>query len=189
MLKSQVIQNQDIQGGAIFDQDHRYRYLLWRTWELAAPRLAFVMLNPSTADAHTNDPTIRRCISFAQSWGYGSLEVVNLFARMATHPRQLQQVTDPVGVECDRHLIGAISRADRVILAWGKGGSLYQRDRSVLQLLTHHRANHCVVPPLYCLGVTQNGQPRHPLYLRRNTQLSPFPLSIPDFCNKTSFCS
>jgi hypothetical protein len=165
------IQSKGMQGGAIFDATRRYRYSLWRSWEPTAPRLVFVMLNPSTADAHQNDATIRRCIHFAQAWGYGSLEVVNLFALMATCPRQLQQVSDPVGGECDRHLLLAVSQAEQIIVAWGNGGRLHQRDRRVLALLAAHNPSLL----LYCLGVNQGGQPRHPLYLRRETQPLPFP--------------
>ncbi|TMF61888.1 MAG: DUF1643 domain-containing protein, partial [Chloroflexi bacterium] len=66
--------------GATFSADRRYRYRLWRRWDGARPVVAFVMLNPSTADARRDDPTIRRCIGFAKSWGFGGVEVVNLFA-------------------------------------------------------------------------------------------------------------
>jgi hypothetical protein len=128
------------------------------------------MLNPSTADAYTNDATIRRCIGFAQAWGYGSLEVVNLFALMATRPQQLQQVCDPIGVDCDRHLLVAVSRAAGIVIAWGNWGRLHQRDRSVLDLLAAQTSP----ASLYCLGTNQGGQPRHPLYLNRDTDLIPF---------------
>lgn len=151
-----------MQGGACFDATGAYRYLLWRQWQDGLPRLVFIMLNPSRADAEVNDPTIRRCIGYAQSWGYGSLEVVNLFALMATHPGLLGQAKDPVGAECDEYILQAVKHADRVVLAWGNWGKLYGRDQAVLNLLLPY--------PLYCLGCNQSGQPRHPLYLKRTLQ-------------------
>jgi len=118
------------------------------------------MLNPSRADAVVDDPTIRRCIGFARDWGYGGLEVVNLFAYRAVHPTDLARSPDPVGEENDRYLASLHQRVERVILAWGNWGTLHGRDRAVLSLLTETKR-------FYCLGVTRSGQPRHPLYLKR----------------------
>ena len=145
--------------GAIFDPTGAYRYSLWRQWDTRQPRLAFVMLNPSTADTETDDATIRRCVKFARTWKFGALEVVNLFAFRATQPQILKQVVDPVGVECDRYLLAAADQAQQIVVAWGNGGRLHQRDQIVLDLLASHKA-------IYCLGMSQAGQPRHPLYLR-----------------------
>jgi hypothetical protein len=158
-------------AGAIFNPTQTYRYSLWRVWEEAAPRIGFVMLNPSTADASYNDPTIRRCIGLAQAWGYGALKVVNLFAYCTTQPIALRQNPDPIGQENDRHLLEAASWADKVVVAWGNWGSLYERDRTVLGLLTPGRS-------LYCLGINQSGQPRHPLYVSRYTLPIQFPAQI-----------
>ncbi len=97
--------------GADFDGTGAYRYSLWREWDSRRPIVAFVMLNPSTADAAKDDPTIRRCASFARSWGYGSLEVVNLFAYRASEPKRLRQTPDPIGPANDDYLVDA---ADRV---------------------------------------------------------------------------
>jgi hypothetical protein len=163
-----------MQGDAIFDTTRRYRYSLWRCWQVEAPRLAVVMLNPSTADAQTNDATIRRCLSFAQAWGYGSLEVVNLFALMSTRPQQLKRAAHPIGVDCDRYLRLAAAQADQIVIAWGNWGTWQHRDRTVLQLLrTHSRPEQ-----IYCLGVNRDGQPCHPLYLPRTTRPVPFRCSI-----------
>jgi hypothetical protein len=155
--------------GACFDPTGTYRYSLWRSWAGGA-RLVFIMLNPSTADAHRNDPTIHRCIRLAQRWGYGSLEVVNLFAYRTPDPRNLKKIPDPIGPENDAYLCMAAARAERVLLAWGNWGSLHQRDCQVLNLL----------PPetdLCCLGVNRTGQPRHPLYV--SCQSVPQPWSPP----------
>jgi hypothetical protein len=153
-------------SGACFDSTGTYRYSLWRSWNENGSRLAFIMLNPSTADDQINDATIRRCISFAESWGYGSLEVVNLFALRTPYPQRLREVPDPVGDECDFHILAAVERAKQTIVAWGNWGSLHQRDRAVLELLSHLK--------VHCLGWNQSGQPRHPLYLKRDVRPVPY---------------
>lgn len=126
------------------------------------PRVAFVMLNPSTADAEVNDPTIRRCIGFARDWGYGSIEVVNLFSYRATRPQQLKQASDPVGERTNEFIVAASDRAELLVLAWGNWGTLLNRDCEVLELLGDR--------PAYCLERNRSGQPRHPLYASRQTQ-------------------
>jgi hypothetical protein len=149
-------------NGAIFDVTQTYRYVLWRSWS-NDPKIGFVMLNPNRADANLNDPTIRRCIGFAQAWGYGGLEVVNLFAYRAKTPQLLKQAGDPIGKENDRYLITLPERVEKIVFAWGNWGSLWDRDRAVIQLFTQQT--------VYCLGTTQAGQPCHPLYLRSDTEL------------------
>ncbi|MBC7971764.1 MAG: DUF1643 domain-containing protein [Verrucomicrobia bacterium] len=156
-----------MQTGAEFDATGRYRYLLWRSWDEQAARVGFVMLNPSRADAVVNDPTIRRCLGFARSWGYGALEVVNLFAYCTAQPTELRQVADPIGRENDRYLANLVQRVDHIILAWGNGGCLQSRDRAVMALWGDRAS-------IYCLGTTRLGQPKHPLYLRRDVPPSPW---------------
>ena len=148
---------------AHFSDCRRYRYLLTR--ELSGRRgpLLFVGLNPSTADETQNDPTIRRCIGFAESWGHSRLIVANLFAYRATHPKDLKTVRHPIGVENDRVLLRESREAQTVLLGWGVHGVYRNRHEEVLDLLSEH--------PLYCLGVTKAGHPRHPLYLRSDTPL------------------
>ena len=144
--------------GATIDATGCYRYSLWREWDANEPRVAFVLLNPSTADAQRDDPTVCRCIGLAQAWGCGSLEVVNLFAYRATNPRVLREVADPVGPENDRYLLAAAHRAQKIVLAWGARGDLHGRDRVILGLLAGGGE-------LDCLGTTRCGRPRHPLYV------------------------
>ncbi len=108
----------DGRSSAVLSPDGVYRYQLVREWDRARPRVAFLMLNPSTADATQNDPTIRKCIAFARSWGCGSLEVVNLFAFRATDPRELGRCgarVDPVGAENDGYILAAARRASVVV--------------------------------------------------------------------------
>lgn len=146
-----------------------YRYCLWRTVNPAARprRLLFVMLNPSTADAEVDDPTLRRCMGFASLWGYRSLEVCNLFAYRATDPKILARVAAPVGPDNDVHLIAAAARAESIVAAWGTRGALRERAREVVALLTRTRS-------LLCLGLTRDGTPRHPLYVRSDAERQPF---------------
>ena len=150
-----------VTGGALFSRDRRYRYRLWRSWDPDGARVAFVMLNPSTADDRRDDPTIRRCVGFARSWGFGSLDVVNLFGYRATFPADLVRAPDPVGQENARHVRAALRGADLVVLAWGRRAT----DSVLLSL-----------PRAHCLGLTRTGQPRHPLYVRGETR----PVSVRD---------
>ncbi|MEM8722907.1 MAG: DUF1643 domain-containing protein [Cyanobacteria bacterium P01_G01_bin.39] len=146
-----------MQSGAVITGS--YRYLLWREWNTTSKTISFIMLNPSRADATLNDPTITRCINFAKSWGYGKLEVVNLFAYRTSKPSLLKQATEPIGKNNDRFILESVEKSDKVILAWGNHGTWQKQDLYTLELLKNH--NH-----LYSLGITKKGCPRHPLYLR-----------------------
>ena len=149
-------------GGAAFSRDGRYRYRLWRRWDRSRPAIAFCMLNLSTADARRDDPTIRRCIGFARDWGYGGVEVVNIFALRATDPRALRSARDPVGPRNDAFMLRAAARSP-VVIAWGIHGALRDRGSTVLRLFGP-RAR------LLALGRTRSGAPRHPLHLRRDVE-------------------
>ena len=128
----------------------------------------FVMLNPSTADAWRDDPTIARCKGFAERWGYARLEVVNLFALRATHPADLKRLArthDVIGPRNDAVLRRACRRADRVVAAWGAHGDLLGRADEVRAMLPH--------VPWQCLGTTKDGHPRHPGRIPNATRLVP----------------
>ena len=127
--------------------------------------LNIVGLNPSTADALKNDPTIRRCIGFARDNGYGSLFVTNLFAYRATHPRDLFAATDPVGPDNDPWLKEISGRSDTLLLAWGNHGQFRERDQMVSDLLQNG----------FCLGINQTGTPKHPLYVKKDQAFLPYP--------------
>lgn len=140
-----------------------YRYDLRRVWTGDMCRLVnFVMLNPSTADALDDDPTIRRCIGFAKSWGFGGLVVTNLYAFRATEPADLWKADDPIGPDNDGHVRRWASTANLVVMAWGNHGTFGGRGSAVMRLL---REGGC--RPAY-LKITGNGQPGHPLYLPSN---------------------
>ena len=149
---------------AVFSSCGRYRYGLSRVWDERKPVLLFIMLNPSTADAEQDDPTIRRCIAFAKSWGYGGLLAGNLFGLRATDPSLLYENSDVVGEENDKHLIQMAALCKRVVFAWGNHGILHERGIAVKSLF----------PKAWCIGKNKNGQPRHPLYLSADSKLIRF---------------
>lgn len=150
-----------LESGAVFSPCDRYRYSLWRIWDVSRPKLLVIGLNPSTADATQNDPTIRRCIGFAQSWGYGRVTVTNLFALRSPYPKALRQAQDPVGPETDAWIERLAAASDTCFVAWGNHGQFLGRDRSVGQALAMSGR------PLVCLKRTKQGQPAHPLYLKK----------------------
>lgn len=149
--------------GAILSACGRYRYTLTREWNKRLPTLTYIMLNPSTADATLDDPTIRRCIGFARGRGFGGIQALNLFAFRATDPRQMKAALDPVGPDNDAHIIaaltGAAATSSPVIAAWGVHGAYNGRDDEV-----HKLSRDCGVN-LMCLGSTKGNHPRHPLYV------------------------
>lgn len=147
---------------ATISKDGKYRYLLGRRVSDSPSRLLFIMLNPSTADATRNDPTIRRCMGFAQQWGFGLLQVANLFAYRTASPAELRSASDPVGADNQATLHSAMQDACLTVLAWGNHGAYMNRSAAVVDLalsatLPHH------------LGMTMKGQPKHPLYLPKTT--------------------
>jgi len=144
--------------GAVISKDQKYRYRLWRIWDEAKPLIVFVGLNPSTADAEVDDPTIRKCINYAAQWGYGGLYMLNLFAYRATDPKDLLAAIDPIGPQNNRHITNVIKVTDKTILAWGNLGKHKQRAAAVMQFFNSP----------YCLKVNQSGSPSHPLYLRKS---------------------
>lgn len=156
------------QGDADISDCGTYRYSLLRLWGAMGGTVLYVMLNPSTADADQDDPTIRSCIRIAKSHGYGSLEVVNLFAYRATNPRELLRASDPVGPENEVAIERAARRCDTVICAWGAHKMAAAQGRRYSQILRRWH------PVLRCLGVTKDGAPRHPLYVRTDAQLQEF---------------
>jgi hypothetical protein len=153
-----------VKGSALFSSCRRYRYLLTRRWA-PGPTALWIMLNPSTADAQRDDPTIRRCIGFSRRWGFGSMHAVNLFALRSTDPGALLEVRDPVGPDTDRHICAQARSADRVIAAWGAFPLGQARGAELLDRLP---------VPIHSLGRTASGAPRHPLYLRATARPRPF---------------
>lgn len=162
----------DDPSSAVLSPDGRYRYRLRRMWASDLPHVLFVMLNPSTADASIDDPTIRRCMSFARTWHHGGIEVVNLFAYRTHDPDELDLIRtldgggDIVGPDNDRHVGEALSDplVGTVVVAWGAHMLARIRGRNMYRLILAHDHR-----PM-CLGITKKGDPTHPLYVRQDTE-------------------
>lgn len=176
-----------------FSSDRCYRYTLWREWSMNKCKVCggsgqirndqstqgwddcqycqdpesfvqFIGLNPSTADETLDDPTIRRCKAFAQSWGYGAMCMTNIFAWRDTDPNVMKKVSKPIGEDNEKWLAEIASHAGIVIAAWGKHGKHMYRANAVKLL----------IPGLHCLRKNKDGSPEHPLYLPG--YLKPIPL-------------
>ncbi len=163
--------NADVSPGgqeadAVLSRCRRYRFALWRRWG-SEPQVLFVMLNPSTADARHDDPTIRRCIRFARAWGFGSLAVGNLFAFRSTSPAALRRAVDPVGPGNDEWMVRLHEESSLTVAAWGNHGQLLGRSDVVGGLLSD----------LHILGLTKTREPRHPLYVQASAEPIPWPRS------------
>lgn len=156
---------------AAFSPDRNHRYALFRRWG-HGPTLCWVMLNPSTASAFTDDPTIRRCRSFSQRAGFGGLVVVNLFSLRSTDPMKLWRHKDPIGPLGDQFIQSQACTRTSIIAAWGSHGARNGRGQRVADMLTDAGV------ALYCLGTTANGQPKHPLYVKGDTQLVPYRVGV-----------
>jgi len=151
-----------VEATACFSPDRAYRYRLTRTWNPTMRRCLFVMLNPSTADAFVVDPTIWRCIAFAKREGCGSLDVVNLFALRSPDPSVLYQHPDPVGPDNEHQIAYAIHGANLIICGWGAHASKLAETVANPEPWVREcaEAEH---KPLWCLGFTADGSPKHPL--------------------------
>lgn len=156
----------------LFSSCRRYRYTLWRQWDMQHDLVAsqggsaydrtdqFLMviaLNPSTADETHDDPTVRRCIDYAQRWGFGGLCMTNLFGWRDTLPSRMKAAAEPVGVGNDVAIESVAAEAGLVLAAWGRHGTWLDRDKRVREL----------VGSMQCLGTNKDGTPKHPLYLSK----------------------
>jgi len=158
--------------GAIFDPDRTVRYWLWRCWDPGKRFLVFIGLNPSTADEKENDPTVERMERRAREYGYGGLIVVNIFSYRATDPEDMKDSAeagiDVIGEHNDFAIQSAASLAGIIVCGWGADGGYLGRSKEVQKLLEGHGEL------LTHLGLTKNGNPKHPLYLSYKTKPMPW---------------
>ena len=145
---------------AVFSDCEKYRYTLYRMWNTTEQQIIFVGLNPSTADERIDDPTIRRCRCFAESWGYGSMIMLNLFAYRSTDPRNLKKCNNPIG-DYNLSFLKEYIRKYKTIACYGNGGNYLNRHKEFLKEYRGH---------LYAIKILKNGMPSHPLYLKKNLQ-------------------
>lgn len=155
---------------AVLSSCGAFRYWLERHWDAALPRMCIVMLNPSTADAEQDDPTIKRCVEIAKHNLYGAIEVVNLFAFRATDPKDLRKAGWPTGSwENNDHIAKTASRCAVTVCAWGGGAKTTTRPDEVLSNLRRLGVR------TKAFAITPHGHPQHPLYVPIETVLVDFP--------------
>lgn len=159
-----ALRTQGIKRTAEFSPCGQYRYSLTRVWDETAPRACWIGVNPSTADADRDDPTICREMAFSRSWGFGSLEKVNLFPFITSDPRILRksgEIACLLGNDASAPIRAAALRSGFVVCAWGDSGGVFARRRAlhVLELLEWLKPQ----PHLKCLGLTKAGMPKHSL--------------------------
>lgn len=150
-------------SGAIISNCEKYRYHLWRIWNDSKNTCTFIMLNPSTANAYENDNTIRRCIKFAMRENCGAISIINLFAYRSPYPEDLKLTEDPIGPLNDKYIIDILNEnKGPVIAAWGAKGTYLNRNNDVSKMINKK---------IYCLSITNDGHPGHPLYLKSDSPL------------------
>lgn len=155
-IKRQIgLSDSEIMRSALISDDGIYRYSLDRVWNPYASVLTFIMLNPSTADALVDDPTIRRCMGFAKRDGFGGIRVLNLYAFRATNPKDMFRALDPIG-PLNNQQFTEFDMNSGVVAAWGANAKP-DRIAQVMKLLQG--------APVWHLDLTKAGQPKHPLYL------------------------
>lgn len=162
-------------GGAVFSPDRLYRYRLWRTWNSTRGRCVFVGVNPSKAAERDDDHTIRKCVGFALRWGFGTIDMVNLFAWCDTDQRGLLTAPEPVGLETDCRILQAFDTASRIVFAWGGGKTaavrriIAERVRAEQEMLFHYQPQ----VERGTLGPCDGWFPKHPLMLPYATSFVP----------------
>lgn len=158
----------------------KYRYTLWREVNPEAKGIvAFICLNPSTADETQDDPTVRRCMRFTKDWGYRWFCMLNVFAFRATDPKDMKAVDDPKGPENLAYIQEIVRMADVIVAAWGVHGNWRDGDKLVQAAMTGYMGSsyESGQPDIQmkCLGKTKHGHPKHPLYLKADSKLIDYP--------------
>lgn len=163
-----VVTEGNVDSWAIFSADGVYRYLLGRQWDPDSAWLVVGMLNPSSAGAFRNDPTIRRLLGFARRDGYGGLLVWNAMAMIATNPHDLLKADDPAGPRNPEAIRVAMSPVlARCVVGWGR-----PRNKAMVRAINRAEIEARSQRPLWRFGdPTKDGWPRHPLYLRAETPI------------------
>lgn len=158
----------DAPSTAVYSDCETYRYSLTRIWDPDGQKVMFVMLNPSTATEVQNDPTIERCERRARTLGFGGFRATNIFAIRATDPRVMRAAKDPEGPENEAAILSGAEWADQIICAWGTHGA--HRDQGPCI----ENALRATGQPLFHLGLSKHGHPKHPLYIAYSQQPQPW---------------
>ena len=159
-----LFQREEIVRSARISEDGVYRYWLRRIWDDDLAVCCFIMLNPSTADAMTDDATIRSCIRLAKVHGFGGIHVVNLFALRSTNQKRLAIHPDPAGPENTRWIDNALLECSKIICAWGT--NCYGFNTNTIRIDAMRFGQR-----LYCFARNKDGSPKHPLYLPNTAKM------------------
>ena len=160
---------------AVFSPCRKWRYHLQQVWDDTKPNLMWMMLNPSTADETKNDPTVERCEQRARMWGFGGVEVYNIFSYRATDPEDMKSHADPIGPDNDSWVVtfAKKSRETTAIIGWGNHGGHLNRGKQVLDIIEAHNG------VVKALKVNASGHPKHPLYVGYKQLAEPFTWNPP----------
>ncbi len=145
-----------IHSSAEFSPCRKYRYTLKRVWDESKPMVQFIGLNPSTANENENDATVRRCINFAASWGYGGMFMTNIFSYVSTNPDDLKTSGENTNKN-DAALIETAAQCTLVVFAWGASFKQHQERMNEVKKM---------FPGASCIKISKTGEPCHPLYLK-----------------------
>ena len=153
--------------GAIFSEDKKYRYSLWRIWEPSMEKVAFLMINPSTANINEDDATTQRCIDFAKKFGYGGLYIINLYAYIDTKKENLRPLPLEVarGPENKANILSVLSKVSRVIYAYGT---------AIIEPGPEPEWLKSLISNPYCLEHTNEGYPHHPGRISSEATMKPY---------------
>lgn len=155
---------EDNTKGAIFSKDQNQRYMLFRIWDVALPKVMFIGLNPSTADEHKNDPTINRVMEIAKHNGFGGIYMLNLFSCVTPKPEEITwcELSKEINLKT---LLAYAKLSSTIVFAWGNFKEAQTYGNDVIAPL---------FPNSYCLKKNKNGSPKHPLYCKKETKLIKF---------------
>lgn len=156
--------------GAELSSDGIYRYALTREWE-DGRCVAWLMFNPSTADAEQDDATIRKCVGFSKRWGYGRMVVVNLYAVRSRDPKTVARIADPVGPLNNYWIAESLKESRELVCAWGCAQHMSKIGERINEVMFLARG--CKTP-IVCLGQRRDSHPRHPLMLPYSTNRKPY---------------
>jgi hypothetical protein len=170
-MKQKELYEPVITKTAVLSDCKQYRYFLIRTWDDNLPRVLFIMLNPSTADAIEDDNTIRRCKGYAKDWGYGGFYVINLFAFRSKTPADLLKVANPIGSENETWFRRSSAMASLIVCAWGNSKIVSKLQKNFPQ---YKLLSHLFQKPLHYLELSKDGTPKHPLYLSKELKPNPY---------------
>ena len=150
-----------IEDGAVFSDDRKCRFMLWRHINPVGREVVFIMLNPSSAGAHHDDPTVKKCMKYAWQWGYGRLKVLNVYPHVSTDPRRLDRSLgrsqNLLQFDQLRQTSLVTTDADRIVCAWGKHAKP-DDTQEILRRIGQH-------PSVWALRKNRDGSPQHPLYI------------------------